>query len=127
MTKYSKYSKLWFLQDTIDFYNLNNRSVTEDGVCQYKMDDKKCAIGRYLTGYVSSMEGEIVGDLIRVYNEYLPKWMLKFNPRFLQRVQIFHDDRHNWTSTGLSKEGIDTVKFICKKHRIKFKELTIKQ
>ena len=125
-----KYSKEWVLQDTINFYNINNRAE-DTRSCQYLTNDgRKCAIGRYLKpGLEETVKGAICGVItfIDLYPEIIPKWMMKLDHLFLNEIQKLHDEFSFWTETGLSKNGIRKVKEICAAHKIDFNKITIKE
>jgi len=128
-----KHSKEWVLQDTINFYTLENRALNALGSCKYLTEDgKKCAVGRYLK---KGMEedllvcGKSATCLMRdeEFKKVIPSWMKLLPVSFLQSIQILHDGENYWTDTGLSKEGIHKVKSICIDYDIDFESLTIKQ
>lgn len=128
-----KYSKAWVLQDTINFYTLENRAVDCYEKCQYLTEDgKRCAVGRFLK---KGREKDLMecsksaGAFIQKgqFYDIVPKWMNRINPTFFMSIQALHDGSNYWTETGLSKEGIDKVKNICDSNNINFNSLIIKQ
>lgn len=128
-----KYSKAWVLQDTINFYTLENRAVDCFEKCQYLTEDgKKCAIGRYLKkGHEKELmecPKSVEAFLnISAFAKIIPSWMKKIEPDFLKSIQVLHDKEEYWTETGLSKEGIENVKRICKNNEIDFNQIVIKE
>ena len=128
-----KYSKAWVLQDTINFYTLENRAVDCFGSCQYlTKSGKRCAIGRFLKkGYEKDLidcnapAKKLI--FITQFQTIIPSWMKKTNLSFLTEIQTLHDNPGCWTNTGLSNRGLAIVKNICEEHKIKFESLTIKQ
>lgn len=128
-----KYSKEWVLQDTINFYTLENRALNSLGKCAYLTEDgKRCAIGRYLKKGQKKILKEYYDSVLALMNDdffekSIPKWMFKLPNSFLYSIQVLHDNRVNWTNTGLSETGIKKVKVICEEYHIDFKSLTIKQ
>lgn len=118
MNKRTYKSKRWFLQDTIDFYNYDNRGVV-DGGCVYKQGNKMCAIGRYLLIKEDYDSYFNVSELLDEYPELFPAWMKKFPSYFLTQVQRLHDTCRYWTEEGLSEQGKQRVLDICKRWNIK--------
>lgn len=128
-----KYSKVWVLQDTINFYTLENRAVDCYEKCQYLTEDgKRCAIGRLLKKgrekdlmeCSNSVEAFVQNGQ---FEDIIPKWMNRLDPTFLKAIQVLHDSPDFWTETGLSKKGIDQVRLICQNRKIDFESLTIKE
>lgn len=109
-----------FLTDIAGFYNSNNRSVGEDGVCKYSAQPNSpgCAIGRCLGPSIaarfdklgtkgSNSDGSSICDVFN--KDYLknriPVWMREMGVNFLWECQSLHDKDVYWNKKGLSIEG----------------------
>ena len=101
------------LNDTINHYNSNNRSITLSGQCYYyPVNDKSegCAIGRLIK------DKELCKtfgcrNVNEVFSE-IPKELQELGPEFLSQLQCLHDVGANWNESGLSENGKEVVEFI---------------
>jgi hypothetical protein len=99
-----------FLLDTIEYYAEDtNRRGEVDGNCRLRINDKRCAIGRYIADEVYAEEGETLEGctIIQLIDKkVLSEEIIGLDEEFLNRVQIFHDDSHYWEEDkGLTKIG----------------------
>lgn len=119
-----KLTYLDVLNDTMNHYNINNRSLDEIGNCIYiNKDGKSCAVGRYIDNVKGFMSNNIelnVSSFFELYRDYKFS-ILKKDVQHLDDVmfwvmlQELHDIKDNWNETGLSKYGLGDVGRI-KKH-----------
>lgn len=109
--------QLAFLEETVAFYNLNNRCVSLSGMCRYHIDGKDgCAIGRKIKDKdichnLDSFEGDTGVDEVEIF-EQLPPELKELGQNFLYRIQVLHDTKDNWRSDGISDSGLERVKSI---------------
>ncbi len=111
-----------FLDDTVAFYNSNNRAVIEGPettTCVYQSTDNSpgCAIGRHLDpsvqGLLSDCTLQVTNPLVHVH---LPKWMMEMGLYFLVDIQSLHDSEYNWGPNGLTASGRQKVALIKEKY-----------
>ena len=110
-----KEKQLDFLNDTVKHFNLSNRGISKKtGSCSYQ---DGCAIGRHIDvelckGLDSSEDfnGSSVASE-RIFDK-LPDNLKELTQDFLNAIQILHDDRRYWSSTGLSGKGQQTVSLL---------------
>ena len=109
--KTRKEKKLDLLNDTINYYNTNNRGIDpSNGKCSYAFD---CAIGRLIPDMELKKK---FGNLpINLVYDHLPNKLKKFDLQFLTFIQNLHDIEENWNEKGLSQRGKEQVEFI-KRH-----------
>jgi len=99
----------WMLDYTIARYTTKNRSVRRSGRCLYAHPRHVgCAIGVHLPKALriqldSSKGAEVKNDFI--FNA-LPVALQDLGRYFLQAIQTLHDLNSNWTSAGLSAQGL---------------------
>ncbi len=108
--------QLALLEDTIKFFNSENRCEIDSG-CKY-FDESKygCAIGRLipdkeLCKRLDLLESAGVSADI-VFNQ-LPDNLKEYGQRFLICLQNLHDRKANWNNEGLSNDGkaaVDAIK-----------------
>ena len=104
-------TKAEVINETASFYNLGNRGIAEGGdKCNYYVEEcdnvKLCAVGRYLKDpwswgcepSVRAIEPSRLEDALK--EEYRGH-----SNAFWNDIQIFHDNRDNWTDEGLSERG----------------------
>lgn len=106
----------WFLDETVKFYNLNNRATEKDS-CVYSATECSpgCAIGRFLPrkhkaltkkynnfGY-EDQGSSGVNDVLNRFG--LPSYMQAMGRDFLSCCQRLHDHKYSWTENGISKVG----------------------
>ena len=110
------------LDNTIKFYNLNNRCVTGLG-CRYRYNNKACAIGREISDELANrLDNEFISaqcsnnDVFKL----LPIRLQKMGSNFLNDIQILHDNAYNWTKKGLSENGKSVVKGICYEYNLNY-------
>jgi hypothetical protein len=109
--------QLAFLEETVAFYNLDNRCVTGGGNCRYHLPGKEgCAIGRKIVDknlcrLLDDWDGDTGVSEIEIF-EQLPEELQLLGKRFLEEIQELHDDEDNWTLEGISDTGLESVKEI---------------
>lgn len=109
--------QLAFLEETVAFYNLGNRCVTEGGSCRYYIEGKDgCAIGRRIADKALCERLDNNPNGCGVINDFifeeLPRDLRELGRKFLQEVQTLHDEKHCWTETGISEGGLAYVQDI---------------
>lgn len=126
--KRTKEEYMALLEETANFYNLNNRGLGEQGGCVYhNHDNQKCAVGRCLinsTKFQSKIDEEIVNNsnLITGVKHLTLSGLLSdndfkksyrgFDVKFWEILQSFHDNSWNWGENGISDEGLDRKEVI---------------
>ena len=107
-----------FFLNTINHFNLNNRSI-KDGVCAYRgSNGNACAIGREIPDDIAlKYENKHVG----VFIHKLPPRLQKMGVDFLRHMQMLHDNRNNWNRGGLSEEGKNHANQIIIDHNLNLK------
>ena len=107
--------QLAFLEETVKFYNTNNRCV-EGSKCFYYLDGKDgCAIGRHIKNKTlcRSFDKYSLTSVITDSIFYsLPKKLQYLTQMFLDAIQKLHDNKQNWNKGGLSERGKGEVKII---------------
>lgn len=110
-----KEKQLAFLEDTIAFYNSDNRGTAPGyTACVYSATEKSpgCAIGRHLTPELAYRldNGSTGSGIINewVFKE-MPEWLKELTQPFLQQIQALHDEENFWNETGLSNLGKQRV------------------
>lgn len=114
-----KEKRLAFLNDTVAFYNSNNRSV-KHGHCLYHNPDdgNSCAIGmriedKRLCAKFDSLTDSGVSEEF-VFN-LLPSDLKLLGQEFLYNIQKLHDCSSNWEDEGLSEYGkVEVIKIISR-------------
>ena len=112
--------QLNLLEETVKFFNSENRCITQYGGCNYYLEGKDgCAIGRKIEdkelckeldkGLGPDLESGV--DKILVFSR-LPDNLKELGQKFLHRLQRLHDDQENWNYSGISPKGEDVVKDI---------------
>ena len=112
--------QLALLEDTVKFFNSENRCINQYGGCNYYLEGKEgCAIGRKIEdkelckeldkGLGPDLESAV--DKISVFNR-LPDNLKELGQKFLYRLQRLHDDGENWIRSGISSKGEIIVKDI---------------
>ena len=101
--------RLKFLDDTVKFYNSNNRAIKPTGSCQYYIGKGKpgCAIGRHLLEKLAKSLDRMKNSSVNaesVFNR-LPKELKDLGRGFLYKIQDLHDDDFCWDTHGLSRFG----------------------
>ena len=104
-----------FLDNTLAYFNSSTRCV--DGTnCQYAptATSEGCALGRKMedkelcaeldTMSVNATDKRVIGAL--------PVEIQELGVEFLYSLQKLHDNKFNWTETGLSEKGQDAVQII---------------
>jgi len=114
--------QLFYLNEVTKRFNLNNLSITDNGMCVYKSINASggCAVGFLLTENRSkSLDafGYSGVDSSDVFEE-LPPWLQNFSKDFLRDLQQLHDDKDNWVEIGLSELGIEKVSSIKLKYKL---------
>lgn len=123
MKKQTSRTRRQLLNNTIKYYNSNNRAETTTGVCTYISNDgKMCAIGREVGERKASyLKNQLFGA--GVYDDdvfkALPKRLQDMGTYFLQDIQDLHDRKENWNKNGLSEKGAKQVEYIRIIYRIK--------
>ena len=104
------------IEETANYYNLNNRGFEEGIGCQYLTPNgKMCAVGRCilkkkLPDFQKKHDGESIYSIVEIYDTNDFKALLKVKYRNIpdelwDDLQSFHDNSANWTNTGLSPRG----------------------
>lgn len=116
-----------FLDETIAFYNLNNRCADDEGCCYYYMDGKEgCAIGRHipdkeLCKRLDEMKDGCCGSSVGTNNnvfDKLPDNLKELGQTFLHAIQALHDSSIYWTDYGISGYGLKLAKEIRDKFNL---------
>ena len=93
------------IDETVEFYSNNPRSVVA-GRCKYRgANGAMCAFARMITNPQDLEEGLSCGNK---GNWKVAKFKPEYeghNPEFYVRLQQFHDSDINWSSGGLSADG----------------------
>lgn len=106
--------QLAFLEDTVNFYNSENRVLAHNGACIYSSTVKSpgCAIGRHLSKDLARdfdvqkiMFNDRTDDLFVEYFEKLPTEIKELGDVFLGEIQALHDGGFNWNKDGISETG----------------------
>jgi len=104
---------------TIKYFNLNNRSVHPNGKGLYS--GKGCAIGKHIKDkqLCSKLDTIICSGLTEsdIYRR-LPTNLQKLGQDFLIDIQMLHDNRDNWTISGLSRSGIRKSVLIAQEYNL---------
>lgn len=99
-----------FFEEGVSFYAydtrrravINGRTTT----CKYRIDKKRCMIGRHIPdeNYSESIEGSGISDF-GVYT-LLPLKIQNLGLSFLESTQYFHDNHEYWNKRkGLTQKG----------------------
>jgi hypothetical protein len=102
--------ELALLEDTVKFYNSNNRAVKRigsDSKCVYyaTATSPGCAIGRCMDrNFVYDGMADIKAVIDSTYP--LPPWLLAMDHHFLNSLQGLHDNDPYWNDVGLSAAGL---------------------
>lgn len=103
-----------FLDETVNHYNLNNRSYF-GGSCSYIPLDESCsegcAIGRKLP---KTYKKKLINTIFNygygvswLFEKFgVPKYFKEMPIEFLTSVQCLHDEPTHWTNEGLSDLGV---------------------
>jgi hypothetical protein len=112
------------LQNTINHFNINNRSVV-DGSCEYR-DDKgnACAIGREIPDKLAYSKNGKNFSVLKFFDE-LPKRLKNMNGNFLCRIQSLHDREVNWNEKGLTTTGKCFVEEIIINFKLDSSKITL--
>lgn len=100
--------RLELLNETISFYNSNNRCVADNlSSCLYhKEGSAGCAIGRYIEDKELCVKLDNMGSVSnKEVFDLLPKKLTILGQGFLSSIQGLHDDKECWEEDGLSEEG----------------------
>ena len=98
---------LFFLNDTVKYYSENVKRRASDGTaCNYRMDKKACAIGRYLKKDVADYLDAQYGAGISKFYGILPPILKQFGASFLASIQTLHDRGQYWDKNGLTEAGV---------------------
>lgn len=115
------------LQETIEHYNSNNRSSTNNGLCVYIPDggvkSEGCAIGRKLPKKYKSLiikEELNTWDVKTLFSSLgRPKIFENIPIQFLTEIQLLHDTPEYWNEKGLSKKGVDYASALASDYSLK--------
>lgn len=116
-----KLTYLDVLNDTINHYNINNRSLDENGNCLYhNKNGESCAVGRYINNikeFIANNNNLNEGSFTELYQKYNITFLKKEvqhldNKLFWVKLQELHDDEFFWNETGLSEDGLYQLKQI---------------
>lgn len=114
--------RIELLNETVSFYNFNNRSVdVETKNCFYYLEGKEgCAIGRKISDkeLCKELDKRISSGCSGVNNSIvfnsLPEELKILGQRFLSYIQGLHDANSYWDESGLSELGKTQVDYIKK-------------
>lgn len=113
ITEAKKEAKKEILQDVVDHYNLDNRSVDENEKCVYNgPDGRKCAAARWMDNLELVTEHAGVAENYECLNDTAKLAGIKF----MSEIQGLHDNEKYWTNKGLSKAGEIKVLVIKKEY-----------
>lgn len=114
-------TKEMFLEDTIEFFDSNNRGVAEnENDCVYHNEDtgNRCAIGRYMTDLQAYKAENMLGLATIMEAKLMDERLIPFGRSFLASVQSLHDDNDLWDENGLNESGKAEVKEIIIEHNL---------
>jgi hypothetical protein len=104
---------LQIVEETVEFYQNNPRSIGRGKSCSYLTDDgRQCAFSRCCTdeGVKKLQEGTRV---VYEYLDYLKPEYQGYNLFFWVNIQRLHDNNNFWKESGdkniLTTDGIDYV------------------
>jgi len=115
-------TKAEIIEETAAFYNLNNRSVHNDG-CVYfaETTGNSCAVGRCLNADVvglGSMNKETSAEMLFEelgFNILKDEYKIK-DISFWQELQFLHDTEDFWSVNGLTGKGLEYKKQLLQKY-----------
>ncbi len=130
------------LKETVAFYNLGNRSMMPDGgsSCAYfGKNDRRCAIGRIMPNTLKKYfdngtlenthcleklkeTAKVCGITFRFKQEYRPLMAIECD-EVMDAIQGLHDQKENWTATGLSEKGYNHVDHLCDRYNFNRKNV----
>lgn len=114
-------SRKQLLQNTIDYFNSENRSTTYFNSCKYRLNGKACAIGREISDELAKEFDDL--ENTGVYEDdifdALPKRLQRLGKEYLSSIQKLHDSSLNWDNGGLSAKGKQSVESMIKKYDLK--------
>lgn len=112
--------KLQILEETANFYNVNNRCVNALKSCVYfdPIRPYGCAVGRLVSedlrkAIQAKVEGTFNTSVSHIFND-LPQDVQELGTPFLCQLQIFHDRPECWGPDGPSEYGKAILKTIIK-------------
>lgn len=107
------------IQETIDFYNSENRSMNNIRKCVYLNEETgtMCAVGRCLTeqGLIDFHREEMlvsrtdVGVLYKLYPNSFKEEYKDIASHEWRKIQRVHDDDQFWNKDGLNEDGKESV------------------
>lgn len=108
MTLTLKEEKLALLEETVNHFNLRNRSTRAAGRCIY--GGVGCAIGRKIQdkNLCNELDNAPMTGVSAIFDR-LPEDLQKFGKPFLAQLQDLHDDIDFWTRSGISYKGLKRV------------------
>lgn len=117
-------TKVEIIEETANFYDLNNRGTIYGFNKYFTSDGKQCAVGRCLIDPIEFQNvfrnGSITLITDPVYNinldEYFKKEYRGHDSKFWSDLQRFHDDPSNWDERGLTEYGIKSKKNLIIKY-----------
>lgn len=104
-------TKIEIIDETVEFYSKNPRSLDENGACVYNGPGGcLCAFSRVVKPEMRNelVEGNDAGSLLsRLGCQILLDDYRIVNPNFWRKIQFLHDNPDHWngTFTGLSESG----------------------
>ena len=113
--------------NTILFFNKNNRGLQESMGCSYSgANDTACAIGREITRELAleldNYDGVTAIREPNIFNK-LPVRLKRMGQGFLTIIQELHDQERNWNDDGLTLVGREHARLIAEKYKLSTSKL----
>lgn len=112
-------TKLEILEEIVNYYSEDTSRRAFEGVsCMYiTPDNRRCAVGMCLTDPNLMKENKAINDEYFMVDgdedKFKPDILDLFKPEyrinevsFWSKLQVFHDNKHNWNNKGLTSEGL---------------------
>ena len=103
-------TRLQILEETANYYNLNNRGINNSGACVYydKNTKNMCAVGRCLSNPKKLIDNNSTAEelfkKVITFKSLKPEYRID-DINFWSHLQQFHDTEDFWTKKGLSAFG----------------------
>ena len=120
MNKIQKQRAVEILDNTTNYFNLDNRCVVGSS-CKYlktnkvKNETEGCAIGRLLPikYKLKIKKTDFTGDVKSLFDKFgIPKIFLGININILIKIQSLHDNMGYWNKKGLTIYGKEQMRII---------------
>lgn len=119
-------TKVEIIEETANFYNINNRAFDEDfGYCMYNIpkNGKQCALGRCLVDSQDFNKQFGSASLVSIIerrkislDNYLKEEYRGHSISFWSDLQLFHDSKSHWNETGLTLKGLKFKQVLINTH-----------